>query len=145
MSGLSDIAAQNERLTRQIDHWRSICKSKRDFVSLGDANLCSIKWHDENYHRQEQVAMVQSFLLETASTQLVQGYTRSEIIQGGELSRSGIDHCYTNVPEKLCSPEVLVVGDSDHLGVVVTKYTRSSHTKPKTVMKRSYKNFNIPD
>ena len=143
VSGLSDIASQNERLTRQIDHWRSICKSKRDFVSLGDANLCSIKWHDEKYHRQEQVAMVQSFLLETASSQLVQGYTRSEIIQGGELSRSGIDHCYTNVPEKLSRPEVLVVGDSDHLGVVVTKFTRSPPIKPKTVMKRSYKNFNI--
>ena len=143
VSGLSDIAAQNERLARQIEHWRTICRGKRDFVSLGDANLCSVRWHDENYERQEQVAMVQSFLLDTACSQLVQGYTRSEIIQGGALSRSGIDHCYSNVPEKLSNPVVLVVGDSDHLGVVVTKYTRSAPIKPRTVIKRSYKNFNI--
>ena len=38
-------------------------------------------------------------------------------------------------------PEVLPVGDSDHLGVFVTKFTRSPSIKPKTIMKRSYKEF----
>ena len=42
VSGLKNMPSQNERLTRQISHWRNICKSKRDFVSLGDANLCSM-------------------------------------------------------------------------------------------------------
>ena len=81
--------------------------------------------------------------LDSASTQIVQEYTRSEIIQGGEISRSAIDHCYTNTPEKLSKPEVMAVGDSDHLGVVVTKYAKVIVMKPRTVTKRSYKQFNV--
>ena len=145
VSGLDDIPAQNERLARQIDHWRSICGSKRDFVSLGDANLCYTRWHDDDYHSQEQSAMVQSFLLDTSCSQLVRGFTRSEMVQGGALSRSCIDHCYSNVPEKLSSPEVVAVGDSDHLGIIVKKFSRAEPLKPKTVTKRSYKNFNIEE
>ena len=49
----------------------------------------------------------------------------------------------TTVPEKLSVPEVVAVGDSDHLGVVVTKYSRAEPIKPKTVVKRSFKTFNI--
>ena len=143
VSGLSDIAAQNERLARQVNHWRTICGSKRDFVSLGDANLCFFKWYDEDFYLPEQAAMVQSFLLDESCSQLVKKYTRSEIVQGGVLSRSCIDHCYSNVPEKLSTPEVIAVGSSDHLGVVVTKYTRAEPLKPRTVTKRSYKYFVI--
>ena len=40
---------------------------------------------------------------------------------------------------------VLAVGDSDHLGVVITKYTRALAIKPRTVTKRSYKYFNIEE
>ena len=143
VSGLGDIAAQNERLARQVNHWRKISGSKRDFVSLGDANLCSNKWYEDDYNHHEQAAAVQSFLIDSASTQLVKDFTRSEIVQGGVLSRSCIDHCYTNVPEKMSTPEVLAVGDSDHLGIAVTKFSRAEPIKPKTVMKRSYKKFEI--
>ena len=110
VSGLKDIAEQNERWTRQINHWRSIDRSKRDFVFLGDSNLCSLKWNDDDYNHKEQAAMVQSFLMDSASSQLVKGYTRSEIVQGGVLSRSCMDHCYSNVPDKLSVPEVIAVG-----------------------------------
>ena len=43
----------------------------------------------------------------------------------------------------MSTPEVVAVGDSDHLGIVVTKFSRAEPLKPKTVTKRSYKNFNI--
>ena len=87
--------------------------------------------------------MVQSFLVESASNQIIKEYTRSEIVQGGQVSRSCIDHCYTNVPEKVSKPEVIAVGDSDHLGIAITKYTRAPVLKPRTVIKRSYKHFDI--
>ena len=143
VSGLDDMSAQNERLVRQVNHWRKISESKRDYVSLGDANLCSLKWYNDDYNLHDQAAQVQSFLLDSASSQVVKDFTRSEIVQGGQLSRSCIDHCYTNVPEKLSVPEVVAVGDSDHLGVVVTKFSRADPIKPKTVVKRSYKKFEI--
>ena len=143
VSGLRDVQAQNERLDRQTSHWRHLSRSNRDFVCLGDANLCAMQWHMEDFNHKEQAEMVHSFLLDTASTQLVREYTRSEIIQGGELSRSCIDHCYSNVPEKLSKPEVVAVGDSDHLGVVVTKFTRAPKLQPRSITKRSYKYFNV--
>ena len=145
VSGLSDIHMQNERLARQINHWRVLCGSNRDFVCLGDANLCAKNWNDQDYNLLEQSAMVQSFLLDTGSSQLVKSYTRSEVVQGGSLSRSCIDHCYSNVPEKISEPSVVAVGDSDHLGIVVKKFSRAEPLKPKNVIKRSYKNFIIED
>ena len=58
VSGLNDVNAQNERLVRQVNHWRNIFGSKRDFVSLGDANLCSIKWYEVDYYLHDQAAML---------------------------------------------------------------------------------------
>ena len=110
---------------------------------MGDANLCSIKWYEVDHYLHDQAAMVQSFLLDESCSQLVKNYTGSEIVQGEALSRSCKDHCYTNVPEKLSTPEGIAVGNSDHLGFAVTKYTRAEPLKPRTVTKRSYKYFDI--
>ena len=143
VSGLRDTAAQTERLSRQIKLWKNLSNENKDLICMGDANLCANKWYDDKYYLKEHAEMLQSFLLESGSSQLVKEFTRSEIVQGGELSRSCIDHCYSNVPEKVSKPEVIAVGDSDHLGVAITKYTRAEALKPRTVTKRSYKNFNI--
>ena len=143
VSGLSDHQSQTSRLARQIKIWKSLCAGSKDVICLGDANLCANKWHDEKYQNKEQAEMVQNFLLETGSCQTVKKFTRSEIGRGGELSRSLIDHCYTNVQEKVSIPEVIAVGNSDHLGLVVTKCTRTPISKPRTVKKRNYKFFNV--
>ena len=60
---------------------------------------------------------------------------------GGTLLQSCIDHCYTNVPEKVSKPEIITVGNSDHFGIVVKKFTRAAQIKPKIIQKRSYKSF----
>ena len=143
VSGLKDMNAQTERLTRQIKYWNNLHSSDRDIVCLGDANFCAKKWYNDDYSEQALAELVQSSLIETESCQVIKEYTQSEIGPGGVLTRSCIDHCYTNVPEKLSKPEVIAIGDSDHLGIAVTKYTRAPQMKPKTVIKRCYKNFNI--
>ena len=63
----------------------------------------------------------------------------------GVLQRSCIDHVTTNVPEKCGVPEVLSAGTSDHLPVIVTKFSREPRTQPKTIKKRNYKNFIASD
>ena len=73
----------------------------------------------------------------------MKGFTRSEVGQHGEISRSCIDHCYTNVPDKVTVPELVAVGSSDHLGIVIKKFTRAPKIKPKIIQKRCYKNFII--
>ena len=70
-------------------------------------------------------------------------FTRSEVGPGGVIVRSCIDHWDTNIPEKLSFPELIAVGSSDQLGIVVKKFTKAAKLKPKIINKRSYKLFNI--
>ena len=112
---------------------------------MGDANLCALRWMDEDYEQKTLSDMVHEFLMESSCSQLVKENTRSEVIQGNIVSKTCIDHCYTNTPEKVSKPEVISVGTSDHLGIVVTKYAKVEKSKPQTVKKRSYKNFKVED
>ena len=142
ISGLADSQSQVDRLSRQIMHWRSLYTGGRDVVILGDSNLCSFRWAEETYQYKNLSGMIQEFLLETSSYQQVKQYTRCEVSRSG-VSRSCIDHCYSDVPEKLSMPIVESAGDSDHLAVIVTKYTKAPVTKPQTVRKRNYKHFSV--
>ena len=142
VSGLGDMDSQLDRLTRQVKHWKSLFTRNRDVIILGDANLCAFKWGDNSYQYKSLADVIQNFLLETSSFQQVREFTRSEVACNG-LVRSCIDHCYSDVPEKLSSPIVESAGDSDHLAVIVTKYAKAPNSKPQTVRKRSYKNFNV--
>ena len=142
VSGLSDNQSQLERLSRQIRHWRSLYTGGRDVVIMGDTNLCALKWLEQNYQYKNLAEQIQDFLMEKASFQLVKKYTRSEISKDG-LSRSCLDHCYSDVPEKLSGPIIEPAGTSDHLAVIVTKYTKAPVIKPQTVRKRTYRNFCI--
>ena len=85
--------------------------------------------------------MVQEQLLEESSYQLVEGFTRSELTNG-IVNQSSIDHVYTNAPMKCTKPLIEAAGDSDHLAIILTKFSKELRNKPQTVMKRSYKNFN---
>ena len=77
VTGLKSTQDQQERLNRIIKHWRSLTESNKDVVCLGDANLCALKWNDSDYQLKEHAEMVQTFLLETETSQLVKQFTRS--------------------------------------------------------------------
>ena len=79
---------------------------------------------------------------EDASHQMVYEVTRSELA-AGSVQRSTIDHCYTDVPEKLTGPFVEAVGNSDHLGVQITKYFRTPAFQPQVTKRRVYKYFAV--
>merc|ERR1712055_760570 len=85
VTGLNSAPDQIERLGRMIKHWQSLVRSNKDVICLGDANLCAVKWNDDSYYLKDQAEMVQTFLLETGSSQVVKKYTRSEIVRGGVL------------------------------------------------------------
>ena len=143
VSGLGDINSQTERLKRQIEHWKTLHTGGRDTIILGDANLCALKWEDENFQHKDLALQVQEYLLETSSYQMVKEPTRVGTIAGDGISSSCIDHCYTNVPEKIKRVQVVGVGNSDHLGVIIQKFTKFPVSKPQTVKKRNYKEFDV--
>ena len=142
ISGLKDVNSQKDRLTRQIDHWKSLYAGGKDVVILGDCNLCASQWIEDGYQHKELANAVQDFLLEEASEQLVKEVTRIELV-GGQVQRSLIDHCYSDVKNKITGPFVEALGDSDHLAVRILKYCRSPVTQPQVVRKRVCKAFSI--
>ena len=109
---------------------------------MGDANTCFFKWNEESYTHKELSDAIQTFLLEISSFQQINQFTRSEMSRNG-ISRSCLDHCYTDVPEKLSQVSVESIGDSDHLGIIVTKLSKYVVPKPQTLRKRIYKHFDI--
>ena len=54
---------------------------------------------------------------------------------------SGIDHVYTNNPEKLSQVQVKVCGSSDHRLILATRYAKNIRKGIRYCKKRSYPNF----
>ena len=70
-------------------------------------------------------------------TQLVTGATR---IERGQ-PRAGLDHLYTNKPDKLSSVQSYFTGMSDHKLLKVTRFAKSFKQNPRFIRKRMFKNF----
>ena len=138
----SDSSSQLTLMKQHISQWKEIADSGGNFVALGDANLCALSWNDQNFRYKELADEVQNFLLEESCFQLVNKATRIQTV-GGRIQKSCLDHITTNIPEKCSDPEVFNEGSSDHLPIMVTKFSREVRTQPKTIKKRNYKNFVI--
>ena len=79
--------------------------------------------------------LIQDQLLAEGGHQIVESFTRSELVNG-VVVQSSIDHVHT--PNKCSKPVLESAGDSDHLAVSVTKFTKELRKIPQIVMKRSY-------
>jgi exonuclease III len=113
-------------------------------VALGDANLCAKSWNENNFRYKELANEVHTFLLSETCSQIVNKFTRVQKV-GNTIQKSCIDHVTTNTPDKCSVPEVYSTANSDHLPVMVTKFSREVKTQPRTIKKRNYKNFSIKD
>ena len=140
MSGLSESGAQSERLKRQIQRWKHLQNPNSYILSLGDANLNALKWDEDNFEFKEMANQVREYLADTSSFQIINEETR---IENSKDASSCIDHCYTNVPEKILEAELVGVGGSDHLGLVIKKLAIFPVSRPQKVRRRCYKNFDI--
>ena len=140
VTGESDARSQNQRLEQHLGQWESLLRSGKQFIALGDANLCALHWYDSDYRLKSLANVMQTFLLRESCFQIVNKYTRIQSV-AGRLQRSCLDQVITNVPEKCNIPEVYSSLTSDHLPVMVTKYSREIRHQPRTVKKRNYKSF----
>ena len=144
VTGESSRHSQREQLQQHVSQWEALVRSGRDFVALGDANVCALHWNDPSYQHKDLANQVQTFLLQESCFQLVNKYTRVQTVSG-TLQRSCLDHVTTKVPQKCNIPEVFATGSSDHMPIMVTKSSREPKTQPKTIKKRNYKHFSAPD
>ena len=142
------IPAQLERWCGFLDQWEAAISTESEIIVIGDANLDFLKWRDENittsshtYRLRPLVTQLFDRIIPHGFVQLVSVATR--ICQGQEPS--GLDHFWSNYPEKLSEVEAHYRGGSDHKMIFGVRYTRSAISKPRIIRKRSYRNFNADE
>ena len=140
VTGRSDSAAQYQDLSLLLDIWRRCTAEQKDFIALGDVNLCSKKWDEPGYPHTQLADLVKDFMMEENCCQVIDGYTRLRLVSG-VIQRSCLDHVTVNCVDKISNIEILGVGKSDHMGILLNKYSREVRTCTKTTRKRIYKNF----
>ena len=141
-NGRKDMSNQQDDLDLLLDIWRNCTdKDDKDFIAMGDMNLCSKEWDDPSYKYKELSNRLKDFMHEENCSQLVDSFTRIRSVNGA-IQRSCIDHATVNCVGKITAPEIIGVGRSDHLGVMMTKASKEVRHCTKTTRKRVYKYFN---
>ena len=140
-----------EQLTRWnifLDQWVRALDSGLEVHVLGDLNINHCNWTDTTLPASNQTSKLRpliqalfTFILPHGVSQCVLGPTRH---WPGQVS-SGLDHYYTNKPEKLSTVSTRHCGGSDHMLIFATRYSRSMRSTPRYIRKRCYKNFNAEE
>ena len=128
-----------------LDQWERALGTGLEVHVMGDVNLNHCNWTDSNLSTSNQTSKLRPLIQELFSRifpegvcQCVTGPTRFWPNQ----QPSGLDHFYTNRPEKIVKVETLAKGGSDHLLVLAIRNTRSTISRPSYVRKRIYRKFN---
>jgi hypothetical protein len=82
VTGENDQITQSDNLKKLMDIWQRCTETTKDFVSLGDMNLCALKWNDPGYIHSSLASIVQDFLLAENCHQLVNQHTRIRSVNG---------------------------------------------------------------
>ena len=130
-----------DRWCTYLGQWERALQSGAEVHSMGDFNLDSESLHGSNGRHQP---LVDALLRQVAPLGVVQcapGGTWTP--QGRQRGRpAGLDHHWTNRPEKLSPVEALAMGHSDHKLISAVRYTKIlKEVGQKYTRKRSYKKF----
>ena len=140
-------ASTSEQLGRWLmflEKWEKALQEDKEVIVMLDANLDFLTWRERNlppYHSSVKLRPLVDALFERilplGVSQLVKGATRMERGQ----PKAGLDHMYTNKPDKLSSVQTFYTGMSDHKLLKVTRFSKSYKQNPRYVRKRVFKKF----
>ena len=82
--------SQLSDLRLHIKLWTEMLASGRQFICMGDANLCSLSWNDTHYRYKDLANEVQQFLVDESCFQIVQKPTRIQSVRG-QLQKSCLE------------------------------------------------------
>ena len=139
------LQAQLGRWITFLDKWELALQEDKEVIVMMDANLDFLKWTQTNLQASDHTARLNPLVQQLFTrifplgvSQLVSTATR--FWPGQE--ESGLDHLYSNKPDKLSRVEAEFIGLSDHKLIKVTRYSKSLQRNVRYVRKRSFKNFN---
>ena len=143
----STSASTTEQLARWLiflEKWENALQENKEVIVTLDANLDFLTWRKEGLPSHHSSVRLKSLIdalfeqiLPLGVTQLVTGATRFERGQ----PQAGLDHLYSNKPEKLSSVQTYYTGMSDHKLIKFTRFSKSFKQNPRFVTKRCFKKF----
>ena len=138
------VSEQLSRWTIFLDQWERALDMGMEVHVLGDMNLNHLNWTNQNLPASNQsfklrslIAALFTRILPYGVSQCVAGPTRHWPGQ----APSGLDHYYTNKPDKISPVTTQHCGGSDYMLIYATRYSKAVKAGPRYVRKRSYKNF----
>ena len=137
--------AQLTRWSRFIELWQQALSEDKETIVIGDVNIDCLKWGemddilstDKIYKQKPLIKLLFENIFPSGVSQLINVPTR--FCPGQEPS--GLDHIYSNKPEKLSNITAHTNGGSDHKVLQVLRHAKSLQMMPRYVRKRCYKNF----
>ena len=127
-----------------LDQWERALNSGLEVHVLGDINLNHCNWTAQSLPSSNQTSRLKplinalfSKILPHGVSQHVRGPTRHF---PGQAS-TGLDHYYTNRPEKISDVRTQHCGGSDHMLVYAVRYSRAIKTSSRYIRRRCYKHF----
>ena len=139
------IQAQLDRWIIFLDQWERALATGKEVHVLGDINLNHLNWTKPNLSPNDQTYRLKPLINALFTTILPHGVTQcvkvaTRVWPG--VDNSGLDHYYTNKPEKLSDIQVHHQASSDHMLIFGVRYTKNIVRNIRYVKKRSYKSFN---
>ena len=141
-------ASTAEQLSRWLiflDKWEAALQEDKEVIVALDANLDFLTWrmsdglpaHHSSVRLKSLIDALFNRIIPMGVSQLVTGATRFERGQ----PKTGLDHLYSNKPDKLSSVQTHFTGMSDHKLLKVTRFSKSFKQNCRFVKKRMFKNF----
>ena len=127
-----------------LDQWETALSLGMEVHCVGDMNLNHCNWTDPNISKSNQsyklrqlISNLFTQILSLGIVQLVSGPTRHF---PGQIS-TGLDHFYTNMPEKISCIQRQYCSGSDHMLISGVRRAKSFQGGSKYVRRRSFRNF----
>ena len=123
-----------------LGQWRRALESGAEVHAIGDFNLDSSRLMGNSGPQQPLVDALLRQVVPLGATQCAPAATWTP--QGGQRGQpSGLDHHWTNRPEKISEVEAHIIGKSDHKLICAVRHTKVVVQGHKYVRKRCYKRF----
>ena len=130
------IEQQMRRWVVFMDQWDRALATGKEVIVMGDCNIDHQRFTKAGV-LQPLVDVMMDRIYPQGVVQCVHGITHSWPGQ----TPSGLDHAYTNIPEKLSPIQVIHCGSSDHRLILGVRYAKNIKQSIRYCQKRSYKNF----
>ena len=138
------VAAQYERWSIFLGLWEQALLEGKEVIVMMDANLDFLKWTREDLPVSDSTVRLKSLIELLFNTIFPHGVSQLVTVPtrtwpGQE--DAGLDHIYSNKPEKLGGIHAEFIGGSDHKLIKVTRYAKTLQRSIRYVRKRVFKNF----